>query len=456
MTVGPLSAGDFAALMARLEPFEPAPRLAVAVSGGADSLALALLCHHWARTRGGSVLALTVDHRLRPESDEEAATVGAHLAALGIAHEVLHWDGAKPAAGIQAAAREARYRLLVERAAATGIFHLLLGHHREDQAETLLLRLAHGSGPDGLAAMAAIRELPELRLLRPLLTVPKAALAATCAAAGLAWVEDPSNRSPAYARARLRAVGGALAREGLSSERLAASARRLGQARAALDAATAALLARAVTLHDAGFLTLDPARLAAAPEEIGRRALARCLATIGGAPAPPRSDRLDRLCAEIAAGIDGGRTLAGCRVVPAAGGRLLVVREARAAAAPLPLAPGETVWWDRRFQLRLAQGPDGLRVCALGAAGWREVAAHVSPASRAAIPEPARAALPALVDRRGVAAVPHLGFARGGGGFTENGGAAGDAATVRPDHPIVATTRFLPASPLAGADFAVA
>ncbi len=434
----------FAALLARLGPFEPHPRLAVALSGGADSLALCLLCQKWTEARGGSVLALTVDHRLRPESTLEAATVGQRLGAWGIEHQILTWDGAKPLAGIQEAAREARYRLLIEHAASRGIFHLLLAHHREDQAETLLLRLAHGSGLDGLAGMAAIRELPALRLLRPLLEIPKAALIATCTNAGATWVEDPSNRSPAYARARLRAAADALGREGLSAKRLATTARRLGEARAALDDATATLLAHTATLHDAGFLTLDPAPLHRAPAEIGKRALGRCLALIGGASLPPRRERLEALWDAIAAGLPDGRTLAGCRILTK-GARLLIVREPRACAGPAPLPLQQPVWWDRRFQAVLRDGPPGLTLGPLGAAGWLLVRAHVSPASRATIPQPVRAVLPAILDEHGPLLVPHLGFRRTT--------AEGNPGT---SHPIVATLRFLTATALAGSIFAVA
>ncbi|MEI7606765.1 MAG: tRNA lysidine(34) synthetase TilS [Rhodospirillaceae bacterium] len=438
MDAAPLSPGEFAALMARLGPFEPAPRLAVAVSGGADSLALALLCRDWVNAQGGALLALTVDHRLRPESAAEATLTGQRLAALGIAHDILVWQGEKPRSGLQEAAREARYRLLGERAIGAGIGHLLAAHHREDQAETLLLRLAHGSGPDGLAGMSAMRLLqPGLRLLRPLLTVPRAALAATCAAAGLDWVEDPSNRSPAYARARLRASAAVLEREGLSSRCLATTARRMGEVRAALETVTSTLLARAAVLNEAGFLSLDPALLREAPVEIARRALARALATIGGAPHPPRFERLERLWAEIATGLVAGRTLAGCRIVPGRD-RLLLVREARACAPPLPLTAGHEVWWDRRVGLRLDSGPPGLSVAALGEDGWRQVAPHVCPARRSAVPQPARASLAAIfADGGDVLAVPHLGF-------------------VREDVSIVATPRFLPATPLGGTDFAVA
>ena len=438
MDAAPLSPDEFTALMARLGPFEPAPRLAVAVSGGADSLALALLCRNWVNAHGGTLLALTVDHRLRPESAAEAALTGQRLRALGIPHDILVWQGEKPATGLQEAAREARYRLLGERAAGAGIGHLLTAHHREDQAETLLLRLAHGSGPDGLAGMSAMRMLrPGLRLLRPLLTVPKAALAATCATAGLEWVEDPSNRSPAYARARLRASAAVLESEGLTSGRLATTARRMGEVRAALEAVASALLDRAARLDEAGFLSLDPGLLREAPVEIARRALARCLATIGGESHPPRFERLERLWAEISSGLEAGRTLAGCRIVPWRD-RLLLVREARACAPPLPLAAGHQVWWDRRVGLRLDSGPPGLSVAALGVDGWQQVAPHVCPARRSAIPQPARASLAAIcADDGNVLAVPHLGF-------------------VREGVSIVATPRFLPATPLGGTDFAVA
>src|SRR5205823_2951019 len=152
--------------------FEARPRLAVAVSGGPDSMALLLLADRWARQRGGEAWGLTVDHGLRPESAGEARIVAGWLAARGMAHEILVWSGDKPATGIQEAAREARYALLAGWCRAHGILHLLTAHHREDQAETYLIRRRAGSGVDGLAAMSAVRELPGCRIVRPLLSVP--------------------------------------------------------------------------------------------------------------------------------------------------------------------------------------------------------------------------------------------------------------------------------------------
>ncbi len=190
--------------MARLGPFEHHPRLAVAVSGGADSMALVLLAKAWTESRKGSLLALTVDHGLRSNSRDEAEIVGQWLHALGIAHEILTWNDAKPATGRQEAGRAARYRLLLDRCRAGGILHLMLGHHRDDQAETVLLRIAAGSGIDGLAAMTEVRTTPYARLLRPLLGVPRASLEAILVSRGQGWVDDPSNHNSDFQRVRLR------------------------------------------------------------------------------------------------------------------------------------------------------------------------------------------------------------------------------------------------------------
>lgn len=401
----PIEAAEFNGLMARFGPFERTPRLAVAVSGGADSLALALLADAWARASGGAITALTVDHRLRPEAAAEAAQVAAWLGARGIAHATLVRAGNLPAGDVQAAARDARYRLLERWCAAEGVLHLLTAHHREDQAETVLLRLARGSGLDGLAGMPAEIEHRACRVLRPLLGTPRARLAATLAARGQDWIEDPSNLDPAYARARLRRASALLAEEGLSTERLATTARLLARARVALEAAVAAHLARAAWVHPAGFAWLDPERLVAAPEEVGLRALAAAIATVSGAAYPPRLGALERLYRELPSGLGAGRTLGGCRVLPRRG-RVLVCRESAAAEPPIAALPGAVVVWDGRFRLRLpASAPLGLMLGALGAGP--DVAGV-----RPGLPPAVRPTLPALRDAAGIVAVPHIDYRR--------------------------------------------
>src|SRR5229473_3936225 len=203
----PLTTAELAAVLDALGGFEARPAIAVAVSGGPDSLALILLAQRWARQRGGKTCALTVDHGLRPESAEEARTVAGWLASRAIPHEILVWAGDKPTSGIQEAARYARYRLLAAWCREHGVLHLLTAHHREDQAETYIIRRRAKSGVDGLAGMSAVRELQGCRLVRPLLAAPKARLAALLEAEGQPFLRDPSNLNPAFERARLRLSG---------------------------------------------------------------------------------------------------------------------------------------------------------------------------------------------------------------------------------------------------------
>ncbi|MGE0650993.1 MAG: tRNA lysidine(34) synthetase TilS, partial [Alphaproteobacteria bacterium] len=270
----------FARAMDAFALFEPRPHLAVAVSGGADSLALAFLADAWARARGGGVTALTVDHRLRPDSTAEARRVGRWLRARGIAHRVITWDGGGKTAGgaaIQARARAARYRLLEAWCARHGVLHLLTAHHSDDQAETFLLRLGQGSGLMGLAAMAPARELDAARLLRPLLGFSHAELEGILVRESQDWISDPSNLNTAYARVRLRGLVPVLAEEGLDAAQMAGLGARFARVRAAFDDRLAARLAHAARPHAAGFIRLDRAVLADCQPWEGERLLARVL-----------------------------------------------------------------------------------------------------------------------------------------------------------------------------------
>lgn len=398
-----LTVEEFAAAVARLGPFEPKPHLAVAVSGGPDSLALALLADAWARSLGGTVTALTVDHGLRPESAAEAMRVGAWLAGRGMGHRVLRWDADKPASGIQAAARDARYRLLAEWCRRAGVLHLLLGHHRDDQAETVLLRLARGSGVDGLAAMAPITEIPACRLLRPLLQVPRSRLRAVVNAAGQPFVEDPSNDSTAFARVRLRRLQPRLAEEGLTPERLSATAARMGRARDLLSGLAAEAAVAHVRLHPALWAEVEDGLLRQ-PDEVALRVLSRLLMVVGGRAYAPRLEALERLMRELRQGVR-GRTLAGCRMLPRRGG-FRVVRETAAVAPEMTVRAGDVVRWDGRFRAWI-DGPSGLEA-RLGAVGEQALPRPV----RSLLPAAVRAALPALSDRGGILCVPHLGYKR--------------------------------------------
>ena len=431
--------------MAPLGPFEPAPRIAVAVSGGSDSLALCLLADRWARARGGTVFGLTVDHRLRPESGAEAAQVRRWLAARAITHRTLRWTGTRPVSGIQEEARAARLALLGGWCRQAHVLHLLLAHQQEDQAETALQRLVRGSGIDGLAAMAPVRLAMEpngggVRLLRPLLSVSRDALTATLAFWDQPWIDDPTNRDMRHARPRLAAALTELGPEGLSAARLAKVAARAAEDRAALDLLCTDLLARCAHPAPAGFVTLDRCILRHAPPALALRALSRAVTTVSGAPHPPRLERLERLAQRLRGDSGTAATLGGCRVVPLKDSRVVICREPAAASEVRPLKAGDSALWDRRFVVSLdrSAGVGPFLVRRLGTDGLAQARAMAraagTPLGTDCIPPPARPALPALFDLDGPLAAPHVDFRRTS--HRNEAAAAGFAASFGPARPL--------------------
>lgn len=302
----PVGEEEFAALMAPLGPFAPSPRLAVGVSGGPDSLATFLLAHRWAMARGGSALALVADHGLRPDSAAEAEAVAGRLQARG--HEVRILSLGLPSGpALHERARRARLAALEAAASEAGAPWLLLGHHRRDQAETLLFRLLRGSGETGLAAMAPARALPNVMVLRPLLDMPVARLEATVAGAGLEPVRDPSNGDPRFARARLRAALGDPSGDAAGTQALALAADAFARRRARGEAAVAERLALAAVFRPEGWVRLDAVSLGR--DAVARQALSRLLRSVSGQPHPPPREGVERLLAQGAerwAGRSGG------------------------------------------------------------------------------------------------------------------------------------------------------
>jgi tRNA(Ile)-lysidine synthase len=393
--------------MARLGPFEAKPLLAVAISGGADSLALVLLAADWAKARGGEAIGLTVDHSLRPASAGEALKVAEWLAKRGVRHFTLPWTGDKPTSGLMEAARAARYRLLGNWCRAQGALHLLIAHHREDQAETVLQRLARGGG-DSLAAMSPLSETAEARLLRPLLEMPKAKLVEFLEEIGQEWIEDPSNGDFRYERPRLRAAEKAFAKAGLSVDNLTRTAARMGDIRNVIENETAKLSAQSVFIHPAGFARLAIEPLQSAEPELGLRLLNSLIILISGGVHPPRRERLENLFARLKENDFRGATLAGCRLARDKQG-IILFREAAAIEDIRVLSAGKATLWDNRFRI-VFSGEEGKRaaIAALGPAGWREIREKV----KTAIPAIIRPTLPALFDCDGVFAVPHIGYKR--------------------------------------------
>ena len=263
------------------------PAIVLAVSGGPDSLALMWLAVRWrsALARGPRLFAVTVDHGLRAESAAEARAVKRLARSLELPHRTMRWTGAKPKTGLPAAARAARYRLLAQAARANGATHVFTAHTRDDQAETLLMRMLRGSGIAGLAAMARQSERDGVLLARPLLHVAKSQLVATLKKAKVGFADDPTNRDLNFTRPRIRAVMPALAAEGGDARNLARLASRLARANAAVevlvDGAERYLALRDRKIRQSGLGGFDAKAFAGMPEEIRLRLLLRAIERFG-------------------------------------------------------------------------------------------------------------------------------------------------------------------------------
>ncbi|MGH6737253.1 MAG: tRNA lysidine(34) synthetase TilS [Methyloceanibacter sp.] len=386
----PISRSEAKSLLAPLARF---PRVALAVSGGPDSLALMHLAARWRMTRrtGPEISVLTVDHGLRAGSRDEVLMVGRIAKSLRLPHAILAWEHhGDVGTSVQVRARVARYDLMAAYCHAHDIPALVTAHHLDDQAETFLMRLRRGSGLDGLAAIPEQGSWAGLKLLRPLLDVPKARLVATVEQAGLKFAVDPSNGDERFERARLRRNADAFAALGLTPEAVALSARRLRRAREALETAARDFLFLHSETCEAGYAVVDLAALRSAPEEIALRGLSRLIAAVGGGEEPMRLVKLEALLAALKAEPGKAHTLGRCRIEPR-GGQLGIFREMRKQGLPeLKLKPGERTLWDNRFKVELGQCEAApITVRALGEAGLRTLR------ERQALPE----ALPRLAAR---------------------------------------------------------
>lgn len=323
----PISAAQAREIFA---PWKAVPAVVLAVSGGPDSVALLWLAARWRRglKRGPRLIAVTVDHGLRPEAAREARDVKRLAKTLEIEHRTLRWRGAKPKTGMPAAAREARYALLASAARASGATHVATAHTRDDQAETLLMRLLRGSGIAGLGAMTEETAREGVLLARPLLDISKARLVATLDAAGIGFADDPSNRDPAFTRPRLRALMPALAEEGADARTLARLAARIARANAAVEVlADGAQRYLTAVDRNASLGGYDARAFAGLPEEIRLRLLRRAIGRHGH-EGPAELGKVEALLAALDRAMSDGQTrlkqtLAGA-AISLSRGRILV------------------------------------------------------------------------------------------------------------------------------------
>ncbi len=343
--------------------------LVLAVSGGADSTALMVLMAKWQERP--AALVVCVDHGLRPAAAAEAELVVRNGERLGLPVKVVKASEPHVSGNLQDWARRVRYRCLADAAREAGCDAIVTAHHRDDQAETFLLRLARGSGVYGLAAMSETSTVHGVEVVRPLLDVSRESLGVVVAESGLPVVSDPSNEDQRFDRVRLRSLMPDLAAHGLTAERLAETAGRLARAAAALDDYTRSFVRKHFAVDRFGVVRGRPESFADVPEEIGLRALALILKAVGGAEYTPRLDSVEALRSAAVGAGDGAavkRTLHGV-VIDMRGGELVARREwGRAGLCESSVSTGQSVVWDMRFRVEVPSLPGRLSLAPLGRA----------------------------------------------------------------------------------------
>ncbi len=345
---------DLSVLARLFAPVAAEPAIGIAVSGGPDSLALMLLAETWARATPNppAIFIYSLDHGLRPEARAEVDMVLKIATDLGLTARGLVWDGNKPETGISEASRQARYRLIGQAMREDGVKLLLTAHHRMDQAETVLMRLAHGSGVEGLKAMTPFSNVEGISIFRPLLDVEPASLAAIVEQAGLKAAQDPSNADSAYERVRWRKLLPLLAEEGLDSAALSRFATRMAEADNALAQMADAAFKELVRLDGFGAASLPDAALRTLSPAIGRRVLGRVLNIVGGRQKPRALGQIERLYDQIIQNnLHRAATLLGA-VIRLKGEMLTISREpGRALPEEQALPPQGELIWDERFRI---------------------------------------------------------------------------------------------------------
>ncbi len=331
--------------------------IALAISGGSDSIALMRLVKSWAELQENSgrpvpqIHILTVDHGLRPESQHEVAWVKQQAVKLGFSAEILRWQGEKTKTSIQEKARDARYQLMSEWCLSRNISAILTAHHLDDQAETVIMRLARGSGVDGLAAISKETTLYDITILRPLLEIPKTTLISYLNSLQADWIEDPSNEDIDFERVRVRKALPALQELGLEALPIARSAKRIGRANDALDHYTQHNLVQICRLEPEGYAVIDRLALLRLPEEISLRCLTRVIHIVGSKIKKPSMQKMEKFHKQILDDKREDASISGC-IIKQIRNTLLITREVRRNELQKQmLVPGEQILWDHRFRV---------------------------------------------------------------------------------------------------------
>lgn len=399
-------------------------KIAIAVSGGSDSMALCLLANEWAKKSGKEVIALTVDHKLRPESAQEAEQVHSWLKKYNIEHLALeNEDEAIPQSNIQEYARDLRYKLMGDWCNANHAPCLLTAHNAEDQAETVLLRLERGTGLDGLTGINNDTQINDLRILRPVMDFYKEELKNYLVLNQQEWIEDPTNSNKKYKRNALRLALSELAQDkNLLTSRINKTSATLAKVSEALDYATDCFISQMAQGFEEGYVRADLQKILNLPEEFTLRILKRILLHVGGKKRAPRFEELENLLKKLKSGFT-GTTIWGCYIAQTQEEKIIVLREKFRIKTEL-LELGKELFWDDRYIISLHKKSD-LSTCYIRNFSNTEIKSIISSLSyfeqkkiQQGIPKSVLETLPILVENKdsskveNVIAAPHINYYR--------------------------------------------
>jgi tRNA(Ile)-lysidine synthase len=384
-------------------------KVAIAISGGADSMALALLANNWAKY---PIITLTVDHKLRPESTNEAEQVSRWMNQKGIEHYILNWEGDKPKSNIQANARNARYELMTEFCKINKIPNLLVAHNKQDQAETLLIRLMRGSGIEGLCGMSDQTTINEIKISRPLLNISKKDLKSYLREQKQGWIEDPSNKDEKYTRVQVRNFINNAEDSDLLIERLAKTTKTLAQSNSYIEDKISSELKQVCDIRSEGYCILAINKFKALHKEAAYKILSKLIKLIGGDYYKPRFEKIVHLYNNIIHG-EYSATLGGCEIFASKKekeqNKLFIVKENIAPQHDLPLSKISSTKWDSRFKITFNEEfTNNFYVGALGKDGFSTLLKKHKEIKQISLPKKVIYTLPALKHLENIVAVPHI------------------------------------------------
>lgn len=374
--------------------------LAIAVSGGSDSMALAILVKNYCNDKGINCIALTVDHGLRKDSKNEAIQVKNWLKPLGYNHEILTWEGAKPESNIQAEARKARYQLLTKYCIDNNIKSLLLAHHIEDQAETVVMRLLRGSSLNGLQAMLPIRSHNKINIIRPLLGFTKSELQELLISEGQKWIEDPSNQNIDYDRVWLRKMLATHRNSSLLHKRLAETVSRLQQTQEYLSSQIDQYWQENVRVDNKGYVWLDKIWFNSVHREIQYQIFHKAIKIVSGRQSALRYDSLNKAL-DVASKEEATRhTLGGC-IIHIRNKEIFIYRE------PSDLE-NKKIRWENHFLVSLPS--EDYKIEPLGKSNFEKITGENNIEIDKKLPKAVFYTLPSIWHLDNLVAIPHMGY----------------------------------------------